>query len=267
MTEIAGGEQFARGLRAEGIEFLFELPSPEVDPLLAELESHGIRQVRGGGRGREGGRGSDPAPGSANLPSGMVTAYTRTYRCSSSPHNTAWRRLPLAAVEVSGPGPARSPTPGGEVGRPAFGWRRIPVVLRLACEMWNGRPGPVHVELPALVLYPTEDDETAPVTPPAAYGGTTRQASDAGSELPVVVLRLRGRTTLGATAFIVLANYAQRIRAAGGHLFLSGLGPDLLEQLHHAHRVDLQDAEESGSPLHACSPASPGPVALDDRSV
>jgi hypothetical protein len=100
--------------------------------------------------------------------------------------------------------------------------------------MWNGRPGPVHVELPALVLYPTEDDETVPVTPPAAYGGTTRQASDAGSELPVVVLRLRGRTTLGATAFIVLANYAQRIRAAGGHLFLSGVGPDLLEQLQHA---------------------------------
>ena len=67
----------------------------------------------------------------------------------------------------------------------------------------------------------------------------------------MVVLRLRGRTTLGATAFIVLANYAQRIRAAGGHLFLSGLGPDLLEQLHHAHRVDLQDAEEWLA-VHAC---------------
>ena len=45
MAEITGGELLARGLQAEGIEFLFELPSPEVDPLLAELESHGIRQV------------------------------------------------------------------------------------------------------------------------------------------------------------------------------------------------------------------------------
>jgi hypothetical protein len=133
--------------------------------------------------------------------------------------------------------------PAVKWGGPAFEWSRIPLGLALGLrEMWNGRPGPVHVELPALVLYPTEDDETAPVTPPAAYGGTTPQASDAGSELPVVVLRLRGRTTLGATAFIVLANYAQRIRAAGGHLFLSGVGPDLLEQLQHAHRVDLQDA-------------------------
>ena len=29
---------------------------------------------------------------------------------------------------------------------------------------------------------------------------------------------------------------------AGGHLFLSGVGPDLLEQLRHTHRVDLRDA-------------------------
>jgi SulP family sulfate permease len=58
----------------------------------------------------------------------------------------------------------------------------------------------------------------------------------------VVVLRLRGRTTLGATAFIVLADYAERLRSAGGHLFLSGVQPDLLEQLQKSHRVDLRDA-------------------------
>jgi sulfate permease, SulP family len=62
------------------------------------------------------------------------------------------------------------------------------------------------------------------------------------AELPVVVLRLRGRTTLGATAFIVLADYADRLRAAGGHLFLSGVDPDLLEQLQKGQRVDLEDA-------------------------
>jgi acetolactate synthase-1/2/3 large subunit len=46
MVEITGGELFASGLQAEGIEFLFGLPSPEIDPLLAELEAHGIRHVR-----------------------------------------------------------------------------------------------------------------------------------------------------------------------------------------------------------------------------
>lgn len=69
----------------------------------------------------------------------------------------------------------------------------------------------------------------------------TRLPDPTGSELPVVVLRLRGRTTLGATAFIVLADYAELLRSDGGHLFLSCVGPDLLEQLQHTHRVDLRD--------------------------
>ena len=53
---------------------------------------------------------------------------------------------------------------------------------------------------------------------------------------------MRGRTTLGATAFIVLADYAERLRSADGHLFLSGVDPGLLEQLRRSQRVDLQDA-------------------------
>ena len=45
MSGITGGELFARALQAEGIEFLFGLPSPEIDPLLVQLEAHGIRLV------------------------------------------------------------------------------------------------------------------------------------------------------------------------------------------------------------------------------
>ena len=70
----------------------------------------------------------------------------------------------------------------------------------------------------------------------------SRLPDPTGSELPVVVLRLRGRTTLGATGFIVLADYAELLRSDGGHLFLSGVGPELLEQLQHTRRVDLSDA-------------------------
>ena len=57
-----------------------------------------------------------------------------------------------------------------------------------------------------------------------------------------MVLRLRGRSALGATAFIVLADYSEKVRAAGGHLFLSGVSADLVEQLQQTHRVDLRDA-------------------------
>ena len=70
----------------------------------------------------------------------------------------------------------------------------------------------------------------------------SRLPDPTGSELPVVVLRLRGRTTLGATGFIVLADYAELLRSDGGHLFLSGVGPELLEQLRYTRRVDLSDA-------------------------
>ena len=88
MTEITGGELFARALQAEGIEFLFGLPCPEIDPLLAQLEAHGIRlvPVRHEAAGVHMAEGlykttgkvaavlGNPGPGSANLLPGVVTA-------------------------------------------------------------------------------------------------------------------------------------------------------------------------------------------------
>lgn len=46
---------------------------------------------------------------------------------------------------------------------------------------------------------------------------------------PVVILRLRGRGSLGATLEEVLAQYARRLEAADGRLYLTGLG----KQAHH----------------------------------
>ncbi|MFC4605990.1 SulP family inorganic anion transporter [Rhodococcus kronopolitis] len=46
---------------------------------------------------------------------------------------------------------------------------------------------------------------------------------------PEVILRLRGRTTLGATFFKVVADYANRLDTVGGRLYLSGLTPEVLE--------------------------------------
>lgn len=47
------------------------------------------------------------------------------------------------------------------------------------------------------------------------------------AQRPAVVLRLRGRTSLGATFFRILATYAEQIGAAGGRLYVSGLDPDV----------------------------------------
>lgn len=45
------------------------------------------------------------------------------------------------------------------------------------------------------------------------------------SRQPVVILRLRGKTPLEATLVRVLSNYADRIMAAGGRLYVVGLRP------------------------------------------
>jgi SulP family sulfate permease len=61
-----------------------------------------------------------------------------------------------------------------------------------------------------------------------------------GAVSAVVVLRLRGRTTLGATSLSVLADYADRLAAGGGRLYLSGVDPALAEQIEHSKRFDLE---------------------------
>ena len=58
-----------------------------------------------------------------------------------------------------------------------------------------------------------------------------RLPDPADAERPVVVLRLRGRATLGSTAFAVLSDYAERLAAAGGRLYLTGVDPAVLQQL------------------------------------
>lgn len=102
------------------------------------------------------------------------------------------------------------------------------------------------VELPAPATLPSDEVTVLDVYGSLLFAGArtlqARLPDPTGSERSVVVLRLRGRVTLGATAFIVLADYAERLRAAGGHLFLSGVEPELLEQLQQTHRVDLKDA-------------------------
>ena len=72
-------------------------------------------------------------------------------------------------------------------------------------------------------------------------GARTLQArlpDPATSKHPVVVLRLRGRTHLGATGLIVFGAYANRLSSAGGHLYLSGVDPKLAEALRDTPRID-----------------------------
>jgi SulP family sulfate permease len=65
-----------------------------------------------------------------------------------------------------------------------------------------------------------------------------RLPDPSGADTPVVVLRLRGRTTLGATFFTVADEYAGRLHARGGRLYLSGVSHELATQMRAARVVD-----------------------------
>lgn len=63
--------------------------------------------------------------------------------------------------------------------------------------------------------------------------------SPAGATRPVVVLRLRDRTRVGATLIDVLDDYADDLAAVGGRLYLSGVDPRLAAQLRRVGKLDL----------------------------
>ncbi|WP_433158306.1 SulP family inorganic anion transporter [Kribbella sp. CA-247076] len=60
-----------------------------------------------------------------------------------------------------------------------------------------------------------------------------------GSRSPAVVLRLRGRTSLGATFVKVVADYAAALDAVGGRLYLSGVDHEVAELLRRTGLLEL----------------------------
>lgn len=56
---------------------------------------------------------------------------------------------------------------------------------------------------------------------------------------PVVVLRMRGRTQVGATLIDVLDEYADELANRGGRLYLAGVDADVASVLKHAHKLEI----------------------------
>jgi len=198
MAEITGGELVARCLRNEGVRFVFGLPCPEVDPLLAALEANEIRLVplRHEAAGAHMAEGlykttgqvaavlGNPGPGSANLIPGVITArhegvplvaITAQHHLGNvypSPPSTFQGQDQLDAFSAS-----------VKWGAPILSWERIPEVVRIAFrEMWSGRPGPVQLEVPQPVMYATGDEASVRVVPPESYRAAPPQPSESQLE-------------------------------------------------------------------------------------
>jgi acetolactate synthase-1/2/3 large subunit len=193
MSPITGGELLARCLANEDIRLVFGLPCPEVDPLLASLGDHGIRFVpirheaaavyMAMGVYKTTGKVAavlgNPGPGSANLVPGVVTARHEGVPVVVI---TSQHRLdivyPTPPSTFQGQDQLDMFRPIVKWGAPVLSWDRIIDVTQLAFrEMWIGRPGPVHIEVPAPVLYESREADNLRIGPPSSYRAPGPQAS------------------------------------------------------------------------------------------
>jgi SulP family sulfate permease len=60
-----------------------------------------------------------------------------------------------------------------------------------------------------------------------------------GANRPVVILRIRGRTKVGATFIQIIDRYAGRLSAVGGRLYLSGVDEHVRRQLVRSGKLDV----------------------------
>jgi SulP family sulfate permease len=68
--------------------------------------------------------------------------------------------------------------------------------------------------------------------------------SPVGATRPVVILRLRGYTHVGATLIEVLDSYADDLADVGGRLYLSGVDAEVSAQLRRAGKLDLDQTAQ-----------------------
>ena len=66
-----------------------------------------------------------------------------------------------------------------------------------------------------------------------------------GTQSPVVVLRMRGYNHFGATLLDVLSDYAEKLKAVDGRLYLSGMSESAYDQVVESGRIKLM------GPVHA----------------
>jgi acetolactate synthase-1/2/3 large subunit len=204
MTVTTGGDLLARALANEGVRFVFGLPCPEIDPFLASLASHEIRFVpvrheaaavhMAEGMYKTTGQVAvvlgNPGPGTANLFPGLVTArHEGVPVLAISSQHRAGVVYPATPATFQGQDQVDLVKPAVKWNAPVFEWSRIPELVRMAFrEMFAGRPGPVHLDIPGPTLYAEADDATAPLFPRETGRATGPQASE--SQLEAAAQRL-----------------------------------------------------------------------------
>ena len=102
----------------------------------------------------------------------------------------------------------------------------------------------LFVEQPVPAVLPDAEPVVLDVYGSLLYAGARTLGAHLpdprASKRPVVILRLRGRTSLGSTFFGVIAGYAEALEASGGRLYLSGVQDDMVNRFHRSQVEDVQ---------------------------
>ncbi len=100
------------------------------------------------------------------------------------------------------------------------------------------------VEQPMPTVLPDAEPVVLDVYGSLLYAGArtlgARLPDPRPTRRPVVILRLRGRMSLGSTFFGVVAHYADQLEAAGGRLYLSGVQADMVHRFKHSQFEDVK---------------------------
>jgi acetolactate synthase-1/2/3 large subunit len=194
MAIITGGELLLRCLVQEGVRIIFAVPDASYNPVLGKLRQYDVRllpprheaagahMADGWSRvtGQLGVCMAGAGPGTANLVSGIVTAYSEG--------------SPVLAITTNRHSAAIYPDRGGvmqytdqvSLFKPVTKWnalvsqpRRIPELVQKAVRAaTSGRPGPVHLDIPEDVMEAEIDEEKAPVEEARRYRVVQPQVPD-----------------------------------------------------------------------------------------
>jgi acetolactate synthase-1/2/3 large subunit len=194
MATITGGELLLKCLVQEGVRIIFAVPDASYNTVLGKLRQYDVRllpprheaagahMADGWSRvtGQLGVCMAGAGPGTANLLSGIITAYAEG--------------SPVLAITTNRHSATIYPDRGGvmqyadqvSLFRPVTKWnalvsqaQRIPELVQKAIRAaTSGRPGPVHLDVPEDVMEAEIDEEKAPVEEAERYRVVQPQVPD-----------------------------------------------------------------------------------------
>jgi len=230
MARLTGGEVLKRYLVQENVKHVFGVPGDQLYPLLDAIykdkridfitmrhEAAAAHAADAWARltGEPGVCVGTVGPGAANLVGGVYPAFADSIpMVVITAQNQSWRSYPdhgsMQALDQLSLFKAIT-----KWNALVSHWRRIPELTQWSFRIaTSGKPGPVHLDFPADVLFQTGDENDIKIIPPFGYRPTERPVGD---------------SSLIDQAAMMLVKAKSPLIHAGGGVLRSGASKELIE--------------------------------------